>query len=137
MSKSKVLSSVRPLSERTCAKPPSGKMKAKQAFKDEVDINSIVSRFVKSGVPIPAPQSKPSFLDMAALPSNLHDALMLKERLRTTISTFSPSLQAAYNANPNAFLRDLDAHLANLKAAEKAVSVPKPEDKGETPPPKA
>lgn len=113
------VSIVRPLSERTLAKPSSGNRKAKQAFKDEVDINSIVSRFTKSGVPIPAPTSKPTFYDMTTLPANLHDALSLRERLRTTISSFSPSLQSAYNANPREFLRSLDIHLTNLRKAEK------------------
>lgn len=129
---------------RVLAKPPSGRMKAKQAFKDEVDINSIVSRFVKSGVPIPAPQAKPTFYDMASLPSNLHDALMLRDRLRSTIASFSPSLQSAYNSNPDAFIRGLDMHLAKLKAEaakgpEKAPGEPsnEPEAKpaGEVPKP--
>lgn len=78
MTNKKVASDIRPMSERVTARPPSGLRKAKQAFKDEVDINSIVSRFIKSGVPIPAPQSRPTFLDMASLPANLQDALQLR-----------------------------------------------------------
>jgi len=113
------ISVLRPLDSagRVLAKRSSGKLKAKQAFKDEVDINSIVSRFLKSGVPIPAPQSKPTFYDMASLPSNLHDALMLRERLASTISALPPSLVSAYNSNPGAFLAAVDKHLASVKAA--------------------
>lgn len=109
-----LISLVLVLSVFFCA-PSSGKLKAKQAFKDEVDINSIVSRFTSSGVPIPAPTSKPLFLDMASLPSNLHDAMQLKLRLRSVISTFSPTLQAAYNADPAGFTKALDARLAELE----------------------
>lgn len=127
--------------ERVCCSPPSGRIKAKQAFKNEVDVNAIVSRFVKTGVPIPAPQAKPLYLDLASLPNNLHDALQLKARLRSVIASFSPSLQAAYNADPVGFVRSLDAHMASLAKAEKAAkegaekSPGKPQD-GSKPVPK-
>lgn len=128
MTNKKVASDIRPMSERVTARPPSGLRKAKQAFKDEVDINSIVSRFIKSGVPIPAPQSRPTFLDMASLPANLQDALQLRARLDSVISTFPPALRAAYLSHPNELMKALDARLADLKQEGAKKAPPKPDD---------
>lgn len=50
-------------------KPCNGGCGAKQEFRKETDINVIVDRYVKAGVPLPSPEAVSNFMDCTQIPN--------------------------------------------------------------------
>jgi len=92
----------RPLAERVTVPRVTKKTGAKQIFAPETDINNIMKRHIASNTPLPAPTSKPQYLDLTKLPSNLMDAHALKSRLNSVLSNLPQSLLQKIALSPPA-----------------------------------
>lgn len=80
---------------------PSGKGRTKQSFKDECDINVIVSRFLKSGYLPPAVQ-EPRFGDVTGL--EFQSAMELIAGAESQFQALPSAVRSRFKNDPAAFL---------------------------------
>lgn len=92
------------------------KTRTKQEFRDEVDINHIVKRYMKTGVPLPIPTKSPQFGDF----STGFDYLTIQNRIAEVKSVFAnlpADVRRDFGNDPSQML-DWIADPANVEEAQ-------------------
>lgn len=89
-----------------------GPTRAKQAFKDECDINNIMARYERTGVISHMQEHGPRYLDMVELPQTYHEALNQVMEAKASFDQMPAKLRKEFDNDPGNFLFAVDAAAA-------------------------
>jgi hypothetical protein len=99
---------------------------ADQSFKSETDVNNILSKYKKMGIPLPVPTGQ--FADV----SNVSDAITMLERIQENFLQIPAHIRKLFNNDPG----QLEKYLMDPKNDEKAIELGlkiKPENTDQSP----
>lgn len=108
-----------------------GESRTKQSFRDEVNINSVLARYARTGVWASGNNRPPRFEDVSGVGS-FHEAIEKARGIRELVADLPPRAQELYTAAPAVFLHayseaadraDLEA-LGLLEPLEAPVEAP-------------
>ena len=90
-----------------CDMDVSGESVTKQSFKDESDINILMSRFERTGVPPEIPGRIANFLDVTGF-TNYHDAMNQVVRANEAFMCLDAEIRSKFDNDPGKFLDFVD-----------------------------
>ncbi|UOF78867.1 scaffold protein [Microviridae sp.] len=101
-------------------------------MKDSCDINNIVKRLGKHGIPVPPPQVNPSYMDLSGMP-DFHTALNVVTKARQDFDALPAFVRARFMNDPTAFV-EFALNKQNLPELVKmGLAKPSPLTEGEKP----
>jgi phage internal scaffolding protein len=97
---------------------------AQQSFREEVDINTIVNRFLKTGV-LPTPNTFPQYVDFEGV-FDYQSAMNLVRAADESFMRMDAKVRARFNNSPQEFL-EFFANAENLEEAIRlGLAIPQP-----------